>query len=59
MVPLDVPNVAFHMMQNLLYNKSFKQSLQRLDRSVPDESKECPVCPTCPKSEGKSSSTEH
>ncbi|GAX12802.1 carboxypeptidase D [Fistulifera solaris] len=45
MVPLDVPEVAFKMMQTFLYGGSFQNSQQVLDRT---KSAECPVCPQCP-----------
>ncbi|GAX20239.1 carboxypeptidase D [Fistulifera solaris] len=45
MVPLDVPAVAFAMMQTFLYGGSFQNSQQVLDRT---KSAECPVCPQCP-----------
>lgn len=45
MVPLDVPAVAFEMMEKFLYGGSFRNSQQILDRS---KRSECPVCPQCP-----------
>jgi carboxypeptidase D len=45
MVPLDVPAVAFEMMQTFLYGGSFQKSQQVLDRT---KSAECAVCPQCP-----------
>lgn len=45
MVPMDVPEVAFAMMQTFLYGGSFDSNVQNLGRSI-QEHENCPVCPT-------------
>jgi hypothetical protein len=47
-VPIDVPGVAFEMMNNFLYGKSFQGSLQVLKQS---KGSDCPACQACNASE--------
>ena len=49
MVPLDIPDVALAMMQNLMQGKSFDSSKQALQSAAdPPDGPSCPTCPTCP-----------
>ena len=43
-VPLDVPGVAFDMMQTFVYGDSFKTHLQDFSKAKPNQ---CSACPSC------------
>lgn len=45
-VPIDVPQVAFEMMYNFLYQVKFDADEQSLSKSG-HQSDDCPVCPQC------------